>query len=78
MTTILVVLLILAMIATLVALIRGIATFLMQSREDIDNPGPSRSGLRQNRMMQARIMFQAIAIVIVILLLMLARGGQGG
>jgi hypothetical protein len=77
MNVILVILLVLAMLATVGALVRGIAIFLMQSREDIGRGGPSVSGLRQNKMMQARILFQALAIIIVILLLVLGHGGRG-
>ena len=69
--TILVILLILAMIATVVALVRGIVQFLRTSNEDLAGGGPNLSGERQNRMMRARILFQAAAIIIVILLLLL-------
>lgn len=71
MHTILVILLILAMIATVVALVRGIVQFLRTSHEDLEGGGPNLSGERQNRMMRARILFQAAAIIIVILLLLL-------
>ncbi len=48
------------------------------SHEDRLNPGsgPSASGLRQNKMMQMRILFQGVAILLVILLLM-AAGSHG-
>ena len=74
----LVVLLILAMLATVAALVRGIVIFLQTSHEDRLNPstGPSASGLRQNKMMQMRILFQGIAILLVILLLVVA-GSHG-
>jgi ABC-type Fe3+ transport system permease subunit len=72
MQTILAVLLILAMIATVVALVRGIIQFLKTSQEDLTGDGPNRSGERQNRMMRARIFFQATAILIVILIMLLA------
>jgi hypothetical protein len=78
MKILLVVLLVLAMLATVAALVRGIVIFLHSSHEDRLDPGtgPSASGLRQNKMMQMRILFQGIAIVIVILLLMLV-GSHG-
>lgn len=76
MRTILAVLLILAMLATVVALVRGIIQFLRTSHEDLTGDGPNLSGERQNRMMRARIFFQAIAILIVILILMLAGSGS--
>ena len=37
--------------------------------------GPSTSGIRQNKAMRARIMFQAIAVVIIVLILIGSRGG---
>lgn len=69
MTVFLVILLIAAMIATVVALVRGIVTFLQTSEADLKGTGPSASAVRSNKMMQARILFQAIAIVIVVLIL---------
>lgn len=76
MRTFLAVLLILAMFATVVALVRGIIAFLRTSHEDLAGNGPSPSGERQNRMMRARIFFQAMAILIVILILLLAGSGS--
>ncbi|MDQ2877497.1 MAG: twin transmembrane helix small protein [Pseudomonadota bacterium] len=75
MNTFLVLLLIAAMIATVVALVRGIATFLMQSTEEVHGEkreGPSPSALKSNKMMQQRIMFQAAAILIAALLLLMS------
>lgn len=74
MKTFLVVLLILAMIATLGALVRGIVIFLRTTEADLKAGGVNPSSMRQNKMMQARIMFQALAVIIVVLLLMLSRG----
>lgn len=71
MQTFLAILLILAMLATVFALIKGIVQFLKTSTEDLQGTGPSQSGLKQNKAMRMRIFFQAIAILIVILLLML-------
>lgn len=73
MNSVLVILLILAIIATLVALIRGIIAFLQTAKEDLNAPeghGPSPARLKQNRMMMNRILFQAAAIIIVAILLM--------
>ena len=75
MSTFLIILMVLAMLATVAALVRGIVIFLKTTEADLKNGGPSQSGLRQNKMMQARIGFQALAIIFVILFLMLARGG---
>ncbi len=67
--------LILAVIATVVMLVRGIIAFLKTTEADLkgDGTGPSESSLRQNKMMMGRIGFQAIAVVIVILMIALAR-----
>ncbi|GAA0738427.1 twin transmembrane helix small protein [Sphingomonas japonica] len=70
MQTFLVILLIAAMLATVVALVRGIVIFLKTTEADLKGEGPSVSATRSNKMMQARILFQAIAVIIVVLLLM--------
>jgi len=75
MSTFLALLLIAAMIATLVALVRGIVIFLKNTQADLKGEGPSDASLRSNRMMQQRIMWQAIAIVIAVLLLILLGRG---
>ena len=73
MQTFLVLLLVAAMIATVVALVRGIVTFLQSaSAEARGGQGPSASQLKSNRMMQQRILFQAIAVMIVVVLLMVS------
>lgn len=76
MTVFLWILLVAAMIATLAALIRGIITFMMATEADLKGTGPSVSGMKSNRMMQARIFFQALAILIVVAIL-LATGRTG-
>ena len=72
MQTFLVLLLIAAMIATVVALVRGVITFLQEASAEARGDGPSNVALKSNRMMQQRILFQAVAIVIVVLLLFTA------
>ena len=76
MQTLLIILLILAVIATVVMLVRGIIAFLQTTEADLkgEGTGPSASSIKQNRMMMGRIGFQAIAVVIVILMLALAKG----
>ncbi len=68
------ILLILAVIGAVVMLVRGIIAFLKTTEADLkgDGTGPSASGLKQNKMMQGRVMFQAVAIVIVIIMLAVA------
>ncbi|MGC4252773.1 MAG: twin transmembrane helix small protein [Sphingobium sp.] len=77
MNTLLVIALILAMAATLFALIRGIVAFLQATKEELNSPegGPSQSSLKQNKMMMNRILFQAAAIIIVALLLLMKGSG---
>jgi hypothetical protein len=72
MNTFLVLLLIAAMIATVVALVRGIISFLQEQTAQAKGDGPSAGALKSNRMMQQRIFFQAIAILIVVLILFAA------
>ena len=73
MNTILVIALILAMAATLFALIRGIIAFLQATKEELNAPegAPSASSLKQNKMMMNRILFQAVAIIIIAILLLM-------
>ena len=72
MNTFLAILLIAAMIATVVALVRGIITFLQEAGAEARGQGPSAGALKSNRMMQQRIFFQALAILIVVLILFAA------
>ncbi|MFK4792673.1 twin transmembrane helix small protein [Sphingobium sp. ZW T5_29] len=77
MNTVLVIVLILAMGATLFALVRGIIAFLQATKEQLNSPesGPSRSSLKQNKMMMNRILFQAAAVIIVAILLLMKGNG---
>lgn len=77
MSTLLIILIVLAMGATLFALIKGIVAFLQTTEEDLksDNPGISRSAERQNKAMFMRVGFQAGAIVLVMLFLLMSRQG---
>jgi hypothetical protein len=65
--------LIVMVIGTVVALVRGIIAFLKTTEEDLKGGGISQSGLKQNKMMRMRIAFQAGAVIVVILMLMMAR-----
>ncbi|OYY91264.1 MAG: hypothetical protein B7Y45_03920 [Sphingomonas sp. 28-66-16] len=69
MTIFLAILLVAAMIATVVALVRGVVSFLQATEADLKGTGPSVASTRSNKMMQARIFFQALAIMIVVLIL---------
>jgi len=74
--TFLILLLVAAMIATVVALVRGVVAFLKTTEEDLkgDGVGPSASSLKQNKAMMQRVIFQAAAILIVVVILASARG----
>ncbi len=71
MNTFLVILLVAAMLATVVALVRGIISFLQEQSAQVrgTGDGPTAGQLKSNRMMQQRIMFQAAAILVCVLLL---------
>ena len=73
MNTFLVILLIAAMLATVVALVRGVIAFLQESHAQVrSGEGPSSASLKSNKMMQMRSFFQALAILIVVLILFVA------
>jgi hypothetical protein len=67
------ILLVAAMIATVVALVRGIVTFMRNADAEVrGGQGPSPMSIKSNKLMQARIFFQALAIMIVVLILFAA------
>lgn len=66
MKTLLIIMMVLAALATLAVLARGI--FIMASGRDI-------TGRQSNKMMTYRVAFQALAILFVILLFALGRSG---
>jgi Hypoxia induced protein conserved region len=68
MSTLLIILLVLAMGATAYVLVRGVIA--MASGSDI-------SGERQQNYMRKRVLFQAVAIIIVILILVVAGASRG-
>lgn len=67
MTTLLIILIVLAAGATLYVLVKGVVG--MAQRKDI-------TGQRSQELMRKRIMFQALAIIFVVLLLMMAGGNN--
>ena len=77
MNAFLIILLVGAMIATVVMLVRGIIAFLKTTEADLndDTTGPSQSALKQNKMMMGRIAFQAVAVIIVVILLLSRNNG---
>jgi hypothetical protein len=75
MDIVLIIALILAMVWVVISLVRGIVAFLQSTKLDLESDGDrvQEMQLRQNKMMFARIKYQAIAIVVVVILLMLNR-----
>ena len=67
---------IIALVAmTVYSLVRGIIAFLRSTKEDLERDptaGPSQNQLLQNKMMFARIKYQAAASVVVAILLALS------
>ena len=65
------------MIMVVVTLVRGVIAFLKSTKLDLEGEeggtGATEMQLRQNKMMFARIKYQALAIVAVVLLIMLSR-----
>lgn len=78
MTIFLIIVLVVVCIMVLVSLVRGIIAFLQSTKIDLET-GESRDAsdmqLMQNKMMFARIKYQALAIVVVMILLGLSRSG---
>jgi hypothetical protein len=72
MNTFLVLLLVAAMIATVAALVRGVVNFLRNADSEVRGTGPTEASIRSNKLMQARIFFQAVAILIIVLILFAA------
>lgn len=70
MNTFLAILLLVAMIGTVVALVRGIIIFLRTTEADLKGTGPSDASKRSNKMMQQRVLWQAGAVVILAIILM--------
>ena len=75
MSTFLGILIVLAAIAALVSLIRGIVSFLKTTEADLKAgaEGPSIASQQQNKMMFARVGFQAVAVLLCVMLLALNR-----
>lgn len=77
MNTLLVIVIVVLAILVVVSLVRGIVAFLQSTRLDLESPDDAeragRMQLQQNRMMFARIKYQALAIAVVAVLLMINR-----
>lgn len=75
MNTILVIILVGLVIMVVVSLIRGIVAFMQSTKLDLESDGEraTQMQLTQNRMMFARIKYQALAILAVGVLMMFNR-----
>ncbi|MDE2405630.1 MAG: HIG1 domain-containing protein [Sphingomonadales bacterium] len=79
MTYILVPVIVILVIMVVVSLVRGIAAFLKSTRDELERgegdggDGPTQAQIQQNRMMFARIKYQAAAVVVIAFLLAFAR-----
>jgi len=62
-------------IMVVVSLVRGIVAFLKTSKDDLATPGGGATPmqLQQNKMMFARIKYQALAIIVVAALMLFNR-----
>jgi hypothetical protein len=75
MNTLLVLVIVGLAIMVVVSLVRGIVAFLQSTKLDLESDGERmhEMQLRQNKMMFARIKYQALAIVVVAVLMMMNR-----
>lgn len=75
MNTLLVIVIVVLAIMVVVSLVRGIVAFMQSTKLDLESDGDrvTEMQLKQNRMMFARIKYQALAIVVVAVLLMMNR-----
>ncbi|HEY0957969.1 MAG TPA: hypothetical protein VGE05_01710 [Novosphingobium sp.] len=76
MNYILIPLIVVLVIMVVVSLVRGIIAFLQSTKLDLERDegaGATEMQLRQNKMMFARIKYQALAIVVVAILLAVSR-----
>lgn len=75
MNTLLVILIVVLVAMVVISLVRGIIAFLQSTKLDLesDSDRVTEMQLRQNRMMFARIKYQALAILVIAVLLMFNR-----
>ena len=75
MYTFLTIILVLLMVMVVVSLVRGIVAFLQSTKVDLESGeqvDATEMQLKQNRMMFARIKYQALAVVVVAIILAIA------
>lgn len=75
-TALFAIVIVILMIMVVVSLVRGIVAFMKSTKLDLErdeSSGPSEMQLVQNKMMMARIKYQALAILAVAILLAISR-----
>ena len=72
MTFFLAALLLAAMLAVVVVLIKGLVNMAQTTTSDLEGEGPSERSLRSNKLMQQRILLQALAIGLIAVVLLFA------
>ena len=75
-TTFFAIVIVILMIMVVVSLVRGIVAFMKSTKLELDrdeSSGPSEMQLVQNKMMIARIKYQALAVVVVAILMLVNR-----
>ena len=76
MKTFLAIVIIALMVMVVISLVRGIIAFMQSTKLDLEKDegtGATEMQLRQNKMMFARIKYQALAVIVVALLLAFGR-----
>lgn len=73
MNTIIILAIVALAVMVLVSLVRGLIAFIQMTEEDLNTPGVGRSHQMQNKMMFARVKYQAMAIVAVSVLMLVNR-----
>jgi hypothetical protein len=65
-------LLLAAMAAVVFVLVKGLVNMAQTTTADLEGEGPSERAIRSNKLMQQRILLQAVAIAIIALILVFA------
>lgn len=76
MTALLVLLVLASLGAVVFALIKGLHAFANMRPDDVDENGVPKSLTLQNKMMFARVKWQAIAILLIAVLLVVSQAGR--
>ncbi|MCD2325166.1 twin transmembrane helix small protein [Sphingomonas sp. IC-56] len=72
----LVLLLVAVILAVLFVLIRGLVNMAGTTQADLEGDGPSERALKSNKLMQQRILLQALAIGLIAIILLFASAGS--